>query len=202
MLDVQRVLIRDSKGKTVADFGLEEKWQKQLVINFLCSFYLMGGTSLSEGLLDLNASPASKGLVESRGSRSSEEAETSDEFVVTASNQTGKREVIRWGRTGVTGNLMATMQALYNLHHVGGEYDEPKDLFPYLENNARYELEVAPNSLRNQLRWLKGRGLVTDDNQLVPVAEEMVKSVEVIERPGTEELPEGFWDTEKVEGTD
>ena len=194
MQNVQRVLIQDSDGKTVADFNLEERGQRQLTINFICSFYLMWGASSSEDLPAPSTPLTSKNLA---GEQTSAEL-----FTVTAAHQVGKKEVIRWGKTGITGNLVATMQALHTLLASGAEYNEPKDLSPFIQNNARYGLEVAPHSLRNQLRWLKERELVSDDNRLMPVAEEMAQSVEVIEKSGSEELPEGFGETEKVEDTD
>lgn len=174
-------LIIQENGNTLAEFPLTESWQKKLVRNFISSYYehVLEGGSASSGVRSVSASDT--GL---------SDTEVNSGFVVMASDQRGKKEVIRWNGTRITGNVVATLQSINALEASGNEYQALKDLLPLIRRNARYGLEVnGTKSIRSRIRWLKSKGLMTG-NRLTSLGKRMAEAVEVIEKP--EALDEDF----------
>lgn len=105
--------------------------------------------------------------------------------------QVGKKEVIRWEDNRVTGNLVATLQAMEAL---GGEFKSNGDLLPFVRRNERFSLDTnKTDSVRGQLRWLREKGLV-DDKRLTDLGSRMARAVKVLEHnepqpPSPQEAP-------------
>lgn len=174
-------LIIQEDGNTLAEFPLTESWQKKLVRDFISSYYehVLEGGSASSRVRSVSSSDTSPS-----------DTEVTPEFVVMASDQRDKKEVIRWNGTRVTGNVVATLQSINALEASGSEYQTLRDLLPLIRRNARYGLDVnGTKSIRSQIRWLKSKGLMTG-NRLTSLGKRMAEAVPVIEKP--EDLDEPF----------
>ena len=177
---MKKLIIQENES-ILAEFPLAEPWQKELVRDFISSYYdhVLGGGSASSEARSVNSSDTSPS-----------DADVNSDFDVTASGQRDKKEVIRWNGTRITGNVVAALQSINALEVSGNEYQTVRDLLPLLRRNARYGRDVnSTKSIRSQIRWLRSKGLMAG-TRLTSLGKRMAEAVEVIEKP--EALDEDF----------
>ena len=178
-IDLKKLVVLVN-GKARGEFPLNEAYQQKLFVDFLSSYYGLGEVSPS-----------------GEGPSSLPEIRASTDFVVKAEGQRGAKQVISWKGHRVTGNLVATLQAINSLETAGKQYKSTNDLLPYLSRNDRFQLNVTTRSLQGQIRWLTSKGLF-DSARLTPLGKRMAEAVKIMEKPD----PVDSSDEQEVENSD